>query len=102
MVSALWKPFFVRYSRTTFCRSSAFQSWLMPRAEVEEGAELVVLAAVEGFPAAAGCTRCIPPGADAGAGIVWEQQRRHARSQKSKNRKLQVVSRRLYFNQCRH
>jgi hypothetical protein len=42
----------------------------MPRAEVE-GVELEVVA--EGLPAAAGCTRCIPPGCegcDAGAGIA--------------------------------
>lgn len=41
---------------------------------MEEGVEVV--AAVEGLPPppavdpVAGCTRCIPPGADAGAGIV--------------------------------
>ena len=42
----------------------------MPRAEVE-GVEVEVVA--EGLPAAAGCTRCIPPGCegcDAGAGIA--------------------------------
>ena len=42
----------------------------MPRAEVE-GVEVEV--AAEGLPAAAGCTRCIPPGCegcDAGAGIA--------------------------------
>ena len=50
----------MRYSSTTFCRSSAFQSWVPAERGVVEGGALEE-DVVDGLAAGAGWTRCIPP-----------------------------------------